>query len=85
MSPDSLSALADLGWATLFLGTVVIIAVGMLRQWWVPGWIYRERERATTELRAENAELVKTNVRLTEQLRYERQRRRGDHGVSSRE
>ena len=45
------ASLADLGWAVLFLFVCVVVIVGLGRQWWVPGWVYR----AVIE-RAEKAE-----------------------------
>ena len=46
LSPELAKALADLGGFALFLLAVVIAAVGLYRQWWVPGWLYRSSERA---------------------------------------
>jgi cytoskeletal protein RodZ len=40
--------LADLGGFALFLLLLVVIAVGLFRQWWVPGYMYRQ-ERADRE------------------------------------
>lgn len=64
-------ALSDLGGFALFLVTVAVAVVGLHRQWWVPGWIWRERSDDVKELN-------RTVARLTEELRRERQRRRGD-------
>lgn len=46
--------LADLGGWAMFLLVVAIAAIGLIRQWWVPGWIYRDerawRERMTAAI-----------------------------------
>lgn len=58
--------LADLGGFALFLLTVVIAAVGLFRQWWVPGWVFlAEREaRLTAETQAtRNAEALQKLAR----------------------
>ena len=54
LSPELGKALSDLGGFALFLLTVVTAAVGLLKQWWVPGWVYRqEREsRISAEVQA---------------------------------
>ena len=46
--------LADLGGFALFLLTVTIAGVGLYRQWWVPGWVYRQerQSRITAEIQA---------------------------------
>ena len=58
--------LADLGGFALFLLVVVTAAVGLFRQWWVPGWVYRaERDaRLTAETQAtRNAEALQKLAR----------------------
>ncbi len=40
-TPEELARLAELGWAALFLLGVVVVAVGLHRRWWVPGWVYQ--------------------------------------------
>ena len=58
--------LADLGGFALFLLVVVVAAVGLQRQWIVPGWVYRqEREaRLTAETQAtRNAEALQKLAR----------------------
>jgi hypothetical protein len=54
LSPELGKALSDIGGFALFLLTVVTAAVGLLKQWWVPGWVYRqEREsRISAEIQA---------------------------------
>ena len=78
ISPDLLKALSDLGGTTLFVGVVIVAAIGLYRQWWVPGWLFRaEREarlRAEREAKANSA----TVSRLTMALARERQRRHTD-------
>lgn len=44
------------GWAVA-VGTWVAIGVGLVRKWWVPGWIHEER---IAELKAVNSALQKT-------------------------
>jgi len=46
LSPELAKALADLGGFALFLFTVVTAAVGLHRQWFVPGWVYRQEREA---------------------------------------
>jgi hypothetical protein len=58
------------GWAA-FLGLVSIVGVGLWRRWWVPGFLYVEKE-------AEVKELQRAVARLTESLTRERRRRRSD-------
>lgn len=48
LSPELGRALADIGGFALFLLTVVVAAVGLARQWWVPGWMYRQEREART-------------------------------------
>lgn len=45
-SASEIAALADLGGFGLFLFVIVVAAVGLWRQWWVPGWLYRASEKA---------------------------------------
>lgn len=40
-SPEQVKGLVDLGFAVVFVAMVIAIAVGAIRGWWVPGWIYR--------------------------------------------
>jgi len=72
------SQLADLGGFALFLLVIVIAAVGLYRQWWVPGWVYRRLEERldkaeTAALR--NAEAIEKLTRAVN-----RERARG-HGI----
>ena len=70
--------LADLGGFALFLLHIAIDGLGLLRQWWVPGWLYRALEAEVVDLRKENRELRKTVTLLTGQLASERKRRSSD-------
>lgn len=70
--------LADLGGFALFLLTIVVAAVGLYRQWWVPGWVYRQERDArivadTQALR--NAESIE---KLTRAVNRDRARHRAD-------
>lgn len=40
--------LANAGGLALFLGMCIVVALGAVRRWWVPGWIY-EKELARNE------------------------------------
>ena len=74
IDPSIGAQLADLGGFALFLLVIVIAAVGLYRQWWVPGWVYRaEREsRQTAETQAtRNAEAIE---KLTRAVTRERTR-----------
>ena len=67
LSPELGKALSDLGGFALFILTVLAIAIGLLKQWWVPGWVYRqEREsRITAEIQAvRNGEALEKLARV---------------------
>jgi hypothetical protein len=36
------SAAADVGGFALFLAVVIVVAAGLWRKWWVPGWLYQQ-------------------------------------------
>lgn len=75
-TPEQVKQLVDLGGLALFLAHVVIVdGYGLIRQWWVPGWIYRAVVAERDELKAENRELRKTVAQL---LARERRRRASD-------
>ena len=74
IDPSLGKTLADLGGFALFLLHLVVDAVGLYRQWWVPGWAHEDQDEQI-------AELQKTVARLTTELRNERRRRRGDPGA----
>ena len=71
-------SLADLGGFALSLVIVVVAAVGLYRQWWVPGWIYRRLDDRLAAKEAESRRQVITIARLTRQLERERLGRRTD-------
>ena len=79
IDPERGRQLADIGGMALFLTHIVIDGVGLLKQWWVPGWLYRAVVTELVEARAENKELRKTVARLTTQLGSERKQRASDH------
>jgi hypothetical protein len=39
--PAAIAALVDAGGWTLFVATVITIAIAVQRKWLVPGWIYQ--------------------------------------------
>lgn len=43
---DLAKSIQDLGLAGIIVLLVVVAAVGLARQWWVPGWIYRQERDA---------------------------------------
>lgn len=72
------SQLADLGGFALFLLLVVVIGVGLLRKWWVPGWLFAERTVERDAAILELKQASKTIGQLTLQLSRERKRRSSD-------
>jgi multidrug resistance efflux pump len=72
------SALADLGGYALFVLAVAVAAVGLYRQWWVPGWIWRAEHDARVTSEAEVRKQAVTLRRLTAQLSRERRSRSTD-------
>jgi uncharacterized membrane protein YciS (DUF1049 family) len=70
------SQLADLGGFALFLLLVVVIGVGLIRRWWVPGWVYQQERdaRAVAETQAlRNAESLEKLARIVERERARKQ------------
>ena len=68
------SQLSDLGGFALFLLLLVVIGTGLWKQWWVPGWVYRQAierldKAETAALR--NAEAIE---KLTRAVNRERAR-----------
>lgn len=78
ISPELGRQLADVGGMALFLLLLVAVGIGLLRQWWVPGWLYRAVVAELIDARAENKELRQTVSRLTTQLTRERRHRASD-------
>lgn len=70
--------LADIGGMALFLLHIVVDAVGLYRQWWVPGWMWRGVVGENLELKAELKATRETVSSLTAQLARERLRRASD-------
>ena len=53
--------LADLGGFALFLLLIVVIGLGLIKRWWVPGWVYQQERdaRQVAETQAlRNAEAI---------------------------
>ena len=71
------SQLADLGGFALFLLLLVVIGIGLYRQFWVPGWVYRQAldrlDKAETAA-IRNAEAIE---KLTRAVNRERTRTGG--------
>lgn len=78
LDPQLGQQLSDLGGFGLFLLTVVAVAAGLLRKWWVPGWLFAERTAERDALQAEVKQLTKTVGQLTLQLSRERRHRASD-------
>lgn len=70
--------LADLGGFALFLLLLVVIGVGLYRQWWVPGWLWRGLVAENLEQKGELKAARQTVQTLTAQLARERERRATD-------
>lgn len=51
---DLAQSIQDLGLAGMLVLIVVVATVGLARQWWVPGWLYRAERasRLTAEMQA---------------------------------
>lgn len=51
---DIAKSIQDLGLAGIIVFIVLTAAVGLAREWWVPGWIYRQERasRITAEIQA---------------------------------
>jgi hypothetical protein len=79
VDPSLLRSLADGGGLVLFLMVVVTAAVGLHRQWLVPGWVYRDLVVRLLEALQELSAARKTIDRLTVQLARERRHRTSEH------
>lgn len=72
IDPQLGKQLADLGGFALFLLVVIVAAVGLYRQWWVPGWVYRQERdgRQTAETQAlRSAEAIEKLARAVNRER----------------
>jgi hypothetical protein len=77
-SAEQVQSIADLGGYALSLLIVAIAGIGLLRQWWVPGWFYRQERdaRKTAEIQAlRNAQALE---KLRRELARDPRRRRPD-------
>ena len=73
-TPELARTLADLGGFALFLLLIVVIGVGLFREWWVPGYLY-QRERHARELAETQAERnAKSIAELAKWVSSERRR-----------
>lgn len=80
MTPEQLKYVTDLGGLALFVLSVAIAAIGLHRQWWVPGWVHRNevdrrvKAEATVErlTRSVGAALSRDRPSRSERLRGER-------------
>lgn len=79
VDPSLLRSLADGGGLVLFLMVVATAAVGLHRQWLVPGWVYRDLLFRLLEALRELSAARKTIDRLTVQLARERRHRSTEH------
>lgn len=78
IDPEFWRELAQLPVLALVLFIVGFIAVGLFRQWWVPGWLWRGVVAENVELKAELKAARETTSTLTVQLARERRRRASD-------
>lgn len=68
---DLAKSIQDLGLAGIIVLMVVVAAVGLARQWWAPGWIYKREldGRITAEIQAaRNAEHLATSSAAYDEL-----------------
>ncbi len=72
------SQLADLPGFALFLVVAIIVATGFYRQWWVFGWLFKERTAERDAARAEVKALQSAVSKLTTRLARERPQRSSD-------
>lgn len=60
-TPEEAQQLVDLGSTVMLVLLVILIGVGLFREWWVPGWLYR-RERTAREVADTQAERNATSL-----------------------
>jgi hypothetical protein len=80
-SPEEARQLVDLGSTVMLVFLVILIFVGLFREWWVPGWLYR-RERTAREIADTQAERNATSLAAIAKA-LERERRRRVSGTSN--
>lgn len=78
IDPEFWRDLAQLPVLGLVLFVVGFVGLGLFRQWWVPGWLWRGAVAEIAELKAELKAARETNGTLTVQLARERGRRASD-------
>lgn len=74
---DLARSIQDLGLAGMLVLIVVVATVGLARQWWVPGWLYRAERaaRITAEIQAvRNGEALEKLARAVTGERLPRKR-----------
>lgn len=74
---DLAQSIQDLGLAGMLVLIVVVATVGLARQWWVPGWVYRDEraKRITSEVQAvRNGEALEKLARAVTNDRIARAR-----------
>jgi hypothetical protein len=52
LDPNAIGQLANAGGWTVVVAMILAIGVGVVRGWWVPGWIYRKSERRLDKVEA---------------------------------
>lgn len=75
------SQLAELPGLALAIVIALVVAVGFYRQWWVFGWLFKERTAERDAARAEVKQLQLAVSKLTTRLARERPQRSSDHPV----
>lgn len=66
--PQLLKAVSDAG----VIGLLVVFVVGIVRRWWVPGWLYREKEAECNvwkELALQGTRLTGAAIKVAEHRR----------------
>lgn len=59
MDPNLAKSIADAGGWAAFVALVMAIGMGVVRKWWVPGWLFDREIKASEALRETNAALTK--------------------------
>jgi len=78
LNPADVKTLVDLGGLALFVAFVVAAGMGLFRQAWVPGWLWRRERERRESAEAEVKKQAATISRLSRQLASERRRRSTD-------